>query len=279
MRARGAAEAAVIRVTRRARIAACVLPLALAAPMTAQTPEQLQAFHDRASSLIAQMASRPMTPGDTFLTFSPEPGSLIHSVRVDSGLVESTLLRGDRMEGTARVEWQGARVSRFEVVWTRADTLRGSGVDSAICVRGQVDGDSIRISSPTPRTLAAPSLPWAVADFGMEEQLIPLFRTLPAGVPAQPVALLRPYHVRWDTVTVAVRDSAGLRVAATFGRDKAREVWVIDQDGRLLYVRRVDQPGDRLPLPNSERYAEMRRWADTIRALLAPYPPPEARQP
>jgi hypothetical protein len=264
---------------RSSQTLACLLSaLSWAGGLLAQTPEQLQAFHDQATELIVQLASRPLTPGDTLLTFNPEPGGLIHTVRVSPSQVESSLLRADRMMGTAHVEWVGASVGRFAVLWTRADTLRGSEVDSAITVSGQVDGDSIRIATPDVRTMALPTLPWAIADFGMEEQLIPIFRSLPSGQSAQRVAILRPYHLRWDTVTVSVRDSAGLRMAVTYGSDKAHEVWIIDQDGRLLYVRRVDQAGDRIPLPTSACYEEMLQHIDAIRALLAPFPvaPPKS---
>jgi hypothetical protein len=228
--------------------------------LLAQTPAQLQAFHDQATELIVQLASRSLTPGDTLLTFNPEPGGLIHTVSVSPALVESSLLRADRMMGTAHVEWVGARVSQFAVLWTRADSLHGPEVDSAIAVRGQVDGDSIHIAMPEARTMASPTIPWALADFGMEEQLIPIFRSLPSGQPARPVAILRPYHLRWDTVMVSVRDSANLRMAVTYGGDKAHEVWLIDQGGRLLYVRRVDHAGDRIPLPTSTCYEEMLQY-------------------
>jgi hypothetical protein len=160
------------------------------------------------------------------------------------------------------------------VVWTRSDTLHGSKGDSAIVVRGQVRNDSILLSAPSPTVLSVPTIPWAVADFGMEEQLIPLFRSMAVVSQAQPVALLRPYHIRWDTISVLVRDNGGLRMAVTLGRDRAREAWIIDENGRLLYVRRVDQQGDRIPLPTSDAYNEMRERSATIRALLQPYPAP-----
>src|SRR5262249_53583247 len=151
-----------------------LLATVAAAPrLGAQTSADLQTFHDQAAALIGQLASRPLTPGDTFLTFSPDPGGLIHTIWVTPALVESSLLRADRMLGTARVEWSASSVRRFQVVWIRADTLRGSKVDSAITVQGEVQGDSIRISRPASHVLAVPKIAWAVADFGMEEQLIP----------------------------------------------------------------------------------------------------------
>ena len=262
----------------RALICSLVI-LSSASRVLAQSPDQLQTFHDQATALIVEMASRPLTPGDTLLTFNPDPGGLIHTVQVSRALITSSLLRADRMMGTSHVEWTGNRVGRFAVLWTRADTLRGAEVDSAVAVRGRLDGDSIRLEAPLTRTLVVPTIPWAVADFGMEEQLIPLFRSLPASQPARTVAILRPYHLRWDTVMVSTRDSAGLRIAVTRGKDKNHEVWFLDQEGRVLYVRRVDQPGDRIPLPLSARYEEMMEHIDAIRALLVAYPvePPKPK--
>ena len=251
---------------------ACALAIGHAATLFAQDPTERKTFHDRATQLIAQMASRPLTPGDTFLTWNPDPGGLIHTVHVDSTIVESSLLRGDRMTGTAHIEWTAGRVAQFTIRWTRSDTLR-AGVDSAIAIRGWRDRDSIRFAEPSHRAFVIPQSGWwAVADFGMEEQLIPLFRQMPAGQPAQPVAILRPYHLRWDTVTVAVRDSAGLRVAEVLGRDKAHELFFIDRQGRLLCVWRIDTVGERLPLPTSARDVELEQYRGAVRALIAPFP-------
>jgi hypothetical protein len=245
--------------------------VSVAAPVAAQTPDQLRTFHDQAAGLIARMAARPLTEGDTFLTFNPEPGGLVHTTRVTAGGVESSLLRGDRMEGTARVDWLQGRVTDFDILWTRADTLRGPKIDSAVAVRGRIVGDSIVVTAPAQRALATPSLPWAVADIGMEELLIPLLRSLQPGSLPQQVAVLRPYHLRWDTVTVTVRDTAGLRVAdARHGGD--HEIWVLTGSGQLLCVHRVDHPGDRLPLPNSDRYVELQANLATVRAIFAPFP-------
>jgi len=206
-----------------------VFPAALAvcaiqAP-PAQDSTKVRAFHDEMTVLIAQTASRPMTPGDTFLTWYPQPGVLIHTFRIDSGVIEASLLRGDRMLGTAHVEWDASRVIRFNVLWTRADTLHAN-VDSAISVVGWVDTDSIRITTPSNRALPVPTIPWGVADFGMEEQLIPVWRALSSGQPARAIAVLRPYHLKFDTVSVSVRDTAGLRVVEVFGeRQVARALF------------------------------------------------------
>ncbi len=256
-----------------------IIIVAWTTTVVGQSPRDRQAFHDRAMRLISQLASRPLTPGDTFLTWNPEPGGLIHTIRVDSGILESSLLRADRMMGTAHVEWFEGRVARFDVRWTRADTLKGSKVDSAISVRGSRDGDSIRITEPDRRTLAVPTGWWAVADFGMEEQLIPILRSMPADKPAQLVAVLRPYHLRWDTISVAVRDSAGLRIAEVLGRDKAHELYIIDTAGRLLCVWRIDRVGERLPLPESARYEELQQYLPTVRAIVSHFPVERGRTP
>jgi hypothetical protein len=237
--------------------------------LAAQSPSELRAFHDQAVAAIRQMASRSLTPGDTFLTWNPKPGGLIYTVRVDSAVVESSLLRGDGMMGTARVEWKDRKVARFAVRWTRADTLH-SGVDSAISVEGRLDADSLRISVPRTGAWAVPRGPWAVFDMGMEEQLIPVVRTMSPG-DTQAVAVFRPYHLRWDTLTVSVRDSSGIRLGDILGTDKTHELYFIDEDGRLLWGWRLNVTHERRPLETSVRYYELIQRLPVIRGMLARY--------
>jgi hypothetical protein len=103
---------------------------------------------------------------------------------------------------------------------------------------------------------------------GMEEQLIPMLRALPAGRDSQPLLVLRPYHLRWDTLWVTVRDSATLRGAEVQGSDKSDEVLFLDSDGHLLWIWRFDHAGERRPLETSDRYAELLTYLPVIRGLL-----------
>lgn len=237
----------------------------------AQTPVELRQFHDQAVSAIAQMAGRPLTPGDTFLTWNPSPGGLVHTVRVTPTGVSSTLLRGDGMIGTAETQWRAGAVAGFEVRWTRQDA-GGKGIDSATTVSGVRQAGTLRVrTAGGVRSFAVPAGPWAVADYGMEEQLIPAVRALPARAASARLAVLRPYHVRWDTVVVSVRDTAGLRLAEVMGSDKAHELMVIAPDGSLLWIFRFDQAGERRPLEGSARYSEFMARRGLLTNLTAAY--------
>jgi hypothetical protein len=242
--------------------------------MVAQTPVEVRQFHDQAVSAIARTAGRPLTPGDTFLTWNPGPGGLIHTVRIVPSGVSSSLLRGDGMIGTAEVRWQGGNPSGFEVRWTRQDA-GGKGIDSATTVIGERQGAAIRVrAGGISRTLPLPSGPWAVADYGMEEQLIPAVLALPARATGVRITVLRPYHVRWDTVVVSVRDTAGLRLAELMGTDKAHELMVLGPDGALLWMNRFDQAGERRPLEGTSRYAAFVTRRSLLASLSARYSRP-----
>lgn len=243
------------------------LVLVLSGRAAAQVPLAVQQFHDQAAAAIAQMANRPLTPGDTFLTWNPEPGGLIHTVHATAAGVSSSLLRGDGMIGSAETSWAGGAPARFRVLWTRPDS-GGAGVDSATVVVGErTDGILRVLTRGASHEFRVPEGPWAVADFGMEEQLIPLLRALPAGAGPIHVQVLRPYHVRWDTLQVTVRDTAGLRTVDVQGADKAHELMVIDASGALLWSFRFDQPGERRPLEGSARYAEYLEHRAALGAL------------
>jgi hypothetical protein len=243
-----------------------------------QTADQLRQVHDVATALIRQMANRPLMPGDTLLTWNPDPGGLIHTVAVDSAGVRSSLLRADGMIGTADVRWTKDRPTRFDVQWTMRDSATGRSIPDRD-VHGVVDGGMLRISGSKPASLRIPAGQWAVADFGMNEQLIPLLRTLPANGAPLVVSVFRPWHGRWDSVTVTVRDTASVRVGEVVGTDKLHEVMVITARGDLLSIVRYDQPAERRPLEGSMRYREYMAQRDLLLAIAKRYRPRAAPAP
>jgi hypothetical protein len=222
--------------------------------LAAQAPAEVRAFHDTVVSLIHRMSSRALTPGDTFLTWNPGPGGLIHTVAMDRAGTESSLLRGDGMIGTANIHWQGGRPSEFEVEWTSRDSITGKPI-RAVESHGHAVGDMLHVSGTKPLDTSLPKGFWAVADFGMEEALIPLTAMLPR-TGASRVAVFRPWHGRWDTISVAVHDTAGLRLADVWSDQKTHELMVVTGRGELLCIVRFDQPGERRPLEGSARYQE-----------------------
>lgn len=240
--------------------------------LSAQTPAQLRDVHDRATVLIREMASRPLTVGDTLLTWNPDPGGLIHTVAVDSGGARSSLLRGDGMIGIADVRWSGARPLRFTVEWTTRDSITGRSIPHREAI-GVAEQGSLRVKGTKSDSLPLPPGPWAVADFGMNEQLVPLIRTLTTSSTPQLISVFRPWHGGWDSVTVVIRDTADVRTVELLGTDKAHEVMVLTAHGDLLWMIRYDQPAERRPLEGSSRYNEYVAKRDLLLAIAKRHAP------
>lgn len=237
----------------------------------AQSAAQIQSVHDQATTMIRKLSSRTLTPGDTFLTWNPEPGGLTHTVATDAQSTSSSLLRGDGMIGTARMQWANQRPHRFDVEWTTRDSTTGQAKRS-FAASGTLVGDSLRITGSQPsRRVRVPKGLWAVADFGMEECLIPLLRTLGPTLIVRSIAVFRPWHLSWDTVTVRIQDTASLRIAQVRGADKSNELIVLDAHGDLLSVIRLDLPGERRPLEGSRRYQDWLKQRALLNVLAARY--------
>jgi hypothetical protein len=122
------------------------------------------------------------------------------------------------------------------------------------------DSGVMHLAGARDTTLQAPSLPWAVADYGMEDQLLPLIQA--AGVDARRVrlAIYRPYPSKWDTITIACRRTQGAMLATETEPDREHFFWTITADGALVRLTR-DRHRDfeRRPLDMSERVADYLR--------------------
>jgi len=254
--------------------ASCILP----GTCLAQSPTEVSEFHDRVVELIQEVSSRPLTPGDTFLTWNPKPGGLIHTIRVTDTTAAATLLRGDGMIGTAAVRLVRNRPASFDVVWTTRDSATGKALPDRES-HGVVVGDSMRISGTKPQVTSIPPGRWAIADFGMEELLIPLLRDLPIGGPHR-VAVFRPWHGRWDSISVQVRDTAGVRFVderqgiALGDAKQTHEVVILNAQGDLLAIVRFDQADERRPLEGSARWAEYRKTVPSLVPIIRQFATP-----
>jgi len=261
------------------RIAALVALALVATTASAQSPKELRDFHDRVSRAIAELSTRQLTPGDTFLTWNPKPGKLIHTLRSVGTTSSASLLRGDGMIGTAEITWDERGPTTFESLWTTRDSVTGKP-RTDLEAHGTVAGDTLRVTGTKPSTTRIPATRWGVSDFGMEETLIPILRSLPPnGV--HTVSIYRPWHGRWDTASVAIRDTAGVRVVdyregiALDSSKQTMQLLFLNAQGDLLTIVRFDQPGDRHPLEGSARYEEYRRFLPLIVRLVKRYRPAE----
>ena len=110
--------------------------------------------------------------------------------------------------------------------------------------------------------VAAPREDWAVADYAMDEFLVPLLRTFDRDTSTHTIAIYRPTPLRWDTVHARVI-AVGVGPRAPFVallRDEQTEslvVLLVSADDVVLYSEDTREIGSRRVLRgDSHRNAE-----------------------
>lgn len=208
--------------------------------------------HELRSRLVtafASLAHRDLPQGDTLITWSPDP-VLMSTVARSDGRVYSSLVRADGMNGTADARWGATRPTAVHVLWTRPDS-------TLVDLTFEVAGDSIHVQGTTDSIMAVPNGPWAIADYGMEDQLLPLLDRLPVGTTT--ISVFRPYGFKWDRSDLSVRRVVPDMLVES--RDVAGTgptfFWLIGQTGALLSITIDDAPeSERRPLEDSALYSE-----------------------
>ena len=224
--------------------------LALHAPVAhaQREPADNPDFHASVAQVMTELAAgRALPGGDTLLSWSPKP-SLFHIIGGTADSLRSALLRWDQLLGVTESRWASGALLHFETHWTRGDS-------TLVSLSGDREGPVLRIAGSRDTVIALPQLPWAVADYGMDEHLVPLIATFAAAPEPRTIAVLRPYLMKWDTVIVTVGFRAGVRLATTVS-GKTRQTLVIPTDRRLIWAKRSDAVSELRPLEGSLRHAE-----------------------
>ena len=214
------------------------------------TPEVL---HARGVAILtAAFAPDGIPSGDIFVTWTPKPELYATVTRTDSTVV-SSLVSTDGVVGTAEAVWQKGRQREVHVRWTkRADTLME--------LRARVQAGVVHFAGVRDTALQVPALPWAIADYGMEDQLLPLIEAAAADTHTVRLAIYRPYQAKWDTIDVACRRSQGVTLATETTPDGEHFFWTITADGALVRLTRDRNPGfERRPLELTRRAADYAR--------------------
>ena len=174
-------------------------------------------------------------PGaDTSVTINLANGSpvLLHTTERTSGRISSSLVRNDGTVGVANVAARDGAITEYHATW--ADSGRALWTHD-IAVR---PGGLVMKQPGRPDTLFTPPAGsrWAVADYAMEEFLVPVLLAIPRDSVARPFAILRPYARRWDSGTV-VAQTRGPVVLITLrvGSADAAAVVVLTPDGDYVY--------------------------------------------
>jgi hypothetical protein len=77
---------------------------------------------------------------------------------------------------------------------------------------------------------------WGVADYAMQELLVPVLVRVPRDGRAEPFAVFRPFARRWDVGTVAAEERAGLVAITIRWEGKAdAEALLLTPEGDYLF--------------------------------------------
>jgi hypothetical protein len=236
------------------------------------------------TAAIAHALGRNLGGPDTTLTFATENGTptgqiFVQTERFDSSAeeihVESGFARADGMIATVRAAYRDGQARAYDAIWTDS-TAR------PVHHRFAIQGHSIvlhedlsldTLTRPTiDTTIAAPAGSWAIAEYAMDELLVPVARTLARDTILHTVSVFRPTPRRWDTVRMRVKavtsDRRPALVVYSFSTGASKPtVLIISQDGTLLYTEDARAHGSRrLPQQGSSRYAELEAIIKLLRA-------------
>jgi hypothetical protein len=221
-------------------------------------PARRDEFHQHVAELLGAQ-SRIRSAGDTSISWTERGPILYFTTRRSGDTLSSTLAREDGLVGSAVTTWADASQTSFHITWTRRDSIE---VDMDGVVRGH---ELVLVRGGRDTAMALPTLPWVVADYGLEDQQVPLFRALaPSGAR---VAVFRPYRMKWDTVTITGRVIGEYLVIEAEQGPKVRETYILDDGARLLLLRRRDVVMERRPLEDTPLFDAYRRAVATLDSL------------
>ena len=240
---------------RRASIVVAIASACVATELAAQVAMSARELHDRIVAVYVARAAVPLPAGDTLVSWYGNP-VLLHTVRRTSDEITTGMLRADSLYGTARVRWAAGRPVSFETRWLQGDSV-------LVDIAGSSAGDMLRLSGTTDLVLRVPDLPWAIADYGMEDQLLPLLDALDSAEPHQ-VAAYRPFASKWDTLAVTRQPLVGGVLFELRNADGKRDWWLVSHEGALVQLRREGQEFERRPLETTPLFAVYRSLREQL---------------
>jgi hypothetical protein len=233
---------------------------------------------------VAHALGRNLGGPDTTVTFATQNGTptgqvFVQTERFDSSAhethIESGFARADGMIATVRATYRDGQASAYDAVWTdsTARPVHHHFATQGHSIALHEDLSLDTLARPTlDTTIAAPAGSWAIAEYAMDELLVPVARTLARDTILHTVSVFRPTPRRWDTVRMRVKavtsDRRPALVAYAFSTGESKPtVLIISQDGTLLYAEDARAQGRRrLPIQGSRRYAELEAIIKSLRA-------------
>lgn len=209
-------------------------------------PQNDTSLRTRVAEILAQAGDRPLPRGDTLVTFAKQGAILYYTIANTPDSVASSMVRNDGLVGWTTSHWSGGRLTNFSARWANPDSLQ-------VDIHGQITSDGVVLQGAKADRLTPPALPWAVADYGMDDQLVPLLMTLPHDT-SQAIAIWRPFGQKWDTLVVRSRLLENVLLVS-----QGQETWAISSTGSLLLEVDRAQASQRRPLKGNARFAEYQR--------------------
>jgi hypothetical protein len=230
--------------------------LACAAALACDAQPRSQSFtsdvvHDRVIQTMRDLAPRDIAGRDTLVTWASGRPILFHTASYFGDTLRAAMLRNDAMVGTAEVQWSSGVPATFDVAWTSSDS-------PATNVRGARVENDLRISGSRDTVLAVPSLPWGIADYGMESLLVPLLEDATGAV-----VILRPFAIKWDTLDVSTERVGDATIVTARSRDGSIEKLLL-ANHRLLAIRQAPNKSNRRPLEGTAAAGEYTRLTPTL---------------
>ncbi len=218
--------------------------------LAAQAPPP-ERIHDVLSSFIRGAARRPLPSGDTLVSWYKQP-ILMHLVERTPEHVSEAMIRGEAYLGTASITYQAGQPVSGAVLWTSGDSV-------AAQVRFTTTSSTLTLEGTTSAQFAGLTAPWGVADYGMEDLLLPTLSAA-SGTP-QPwtVLVYRPFAAKWDTLTVTSEPVSDASLITLTSGDGKRDWWLVSAEGALIRMLREGQEFERRPLELTPLWAAYQR--------------------
>lgn len=202
----------------------------------------------------ARLLLRGLPPGDS--TETSGRMSFVHTVRREGQAIASGFARPDGMLTTVRATYRDGYMARYEMLSTEG--LREPVRRTLVAEEGR-----LRMTGGRDTVLPLPEIPWAVADYAMEEHLAPaLARLFRGGEQEGRIAVYRPYPMKWDTVQVFVRPVRDDVLFAAVRNGDSVYALFLESDGTLLYVEQME------PFTTQRRPRAGTREAKRVDALV-----------
>ncbi len=184
----------------------------------------------------------------------------LHTVKANGSRVSSGMARNDGLVGTAETRFAAGRPVEYHAFWTDS---AASDVRHAL----RTIRDSLVESGARSCSHPLPTSAWAIADYAMNEHLVPVLLALPHDGVTRSLTIYRPYAGKWDSGAAWVRPLTDLLLAEVTieGSEKATYL-LFSGTGQLLYGENSDPRGaNRVPRLGSPERAIVEKALQAVR--------------